>query len=198
MTLIALPAHLYQRQRWRNGLGWTREIWRSGEGPAWRVSIAEIDADCEFSSFPDCRRQLRLLAGAGLCVQINAQDPTTLALPFAALDFNGDDAVAARLIDGPVQALNLIHRPDAIDARLLHRPLLGSMLFFLRPGQTWLLHLAAGQARLREGNHLLELAAGDSALLFGDAGRVQLEGGGDLLLVQVDSRPQPATQALLI
>jgi hypothetical protein len=70
--------------------------------------------------------------------------------------------------------------------------LLGSMLFFLRPGQTWLLHLAAGQARLREADHQLQLGAGDSALLFGEAGRVQLEGGGDLLLVQTDRRADAA------
>src|SRR5690606_30798470 len=43
MPLTALPAHRYQRQRWRNGAGYTREIWREGEAPDWRASIAEID-----------------------------------------------------------------------------------------------------------------------------------------------------------
>ena len=41
-----IPANEYRRERWRNGLGWTREIHASmpasGGAWDWRLSIAEI------------------------------------------------------------------------------------------------------------------------------------------------------------
>jgi hypothetical protein len=66
------------------------------------------------------------------------------------------------------------------------------MLFFPRPGESWLLHLASGQARLSAGAAGLDLTQGDSALLRGgppaNGGRLQLEGGGETLLVRVRPR----------
>ncbi|MEO6104834.1 MAG: HutD family protein, partial [Pseudoxanthomonas sp.] len=64
MNVTFLPANEYRRERWKNGLGWTREIVRWPEdAPSWdwRLSIAEIDKDCDFSSFPELDRELVLL-----------------------------------------------------------------------------------------------------------------------------------------
>ena len=70
-----IPANEYRRERWRNGLGWTREIHaaasRAAASPAaadpaagdsweWRLSIAEIEHDAPFSSFPGVDRELVL------------------------------------------------------------------------------------------------------------------------------------------
>jgi hypothetical protein len=188
MTLIALPAHRYERQRWRNDAGFTREIARGGEAPDWRVSIAELREGCQFSRFEGCARQLILLSGAGLSLAVDEAPAQALSQPFASLRFSGDSKVAADLSDGPCEAFNLIYRPDVVDAVVMHRPLLGSMVLFLRPGQQWLLHLAGGHACLQEAELKLDLAQGDSAWLQGDAGRVRLEGGGDLLLVRIERR----------
>ena len=40
-----IPANEYRRERWKNGLGWTREIVRMPDSDAWdwRLSIAEIE-----------------------------------------------------------------------------------------------------------------------------------------------------------
>ena len=53
-TSRVIPANEYRRERWRNQLGWTREICRNGDGNAWdwRLSIAEIEQDAAFSCFP--------------------------------------------------------------------------------------------------------------------------------------------------
>ena len=59
MLAIHLPAFGYQRQRWKNNLGWTREIARepaAGDDFDWRLSLADIDQDCGFSRFPGCQR----------------------------------------------------------------------------------------------------------------------------------------------
>lgn len=62
-----IPATEYRRERWRNQLGWTREILRLGDADAWslRLSIAEIEQDAVFSAFPGIDRELVLLHGNG-------------------------------------------------------------------------------------------------------------------------------------
>lgn len=194
MPVIALPAHRYQRQAWRNGGGSTREVWREGEAPDWRFSLARIEADGPFSAFPGYRRELMYQRGGGLRLQIGAAEPTQLESPYARCRFDGDVSVLAHCVDGACEVLNLMYRPEAVEAELFQRPLLGSMLFFPRAGERWLLHLAGGQACVREAALSVSLAQGDSALLFGEGGRVQLEGGGELVLVKVRSRaPVAAT-----
>lgn len=188
MPLIALPAHRYERQAWRNGGGSTREVWREGEAPDWRVSLARIESDGPFSLFPGYRRELMFQRGGGLLLGIDAAEPARLDAPYALRRFEGDAPVHAQCIDGPCDVINLMYRPEAVDARMFQRPLLGSMLFFPRAGERWLLHLAGGQARIREASLSIDLAQGDSALLFGEGGRVLLEGGGELVLVQVWSQ----------
>lgn len=63
-----IPATDYRRERWRNQLGWTREILRLGDADAWslRLSIAEIEQDAAFSAFPGIDRELVLLHGNGM------------------------------------------------------------------------------------------------------------------------------------
>ena len=63
-----IPANEYRRTRWKNGQGWTREILRMPDSDdwTWRLSIAEIEQDAAFSSFPGIDRELILLQGNGL------------------------------------------------------------------------------------------------------------------------------------
>ena len=63
-----IPANEYRRERWRNQLGWTREIarWPLQGDWDWRLSIAEIECDAAFSAFPGVDRELVLLAGNGV------------------------------------------------------------------------------------------------------------------------------------
>lgn len=188
MPLIALPAHRYERQPWRNGGGSTLEIWREGETPDWRLSLARIEADGPFSAFPGYRRELMFRRGAGLLLDTGGAGPMRLDSPYALCRFDGDVPVHAQCIEGACEVINLMYRPEAVEARLFQRPLLGSMLFFPRAGERWLLHVAGGQARIREARLRIDLAQGDSALLFGEGGRVQLEGGGELVLAHVARR----------
>lgn len=186
-----LPANAYRRLRWRNGRGWTREIHAEGRGGAdewdWRLSIAEIEADCPYSLFAGVEREQVLLSGAGLVLSGAAGDEWRLDPPHGRQRFAGDLPIEARLEAGRVEVFNLMWRPDRVAARLWHRPLVGSMLLFVDPGDAWAVHVMAGHARLddAEGRTLLEM--GDTALLCGQGGRArqQLEGAGDLLLVRL-------------
>lgn len=186
MPLIALLAHRYEHQAWRNGGGSTREVWREGEAPDWRVSLARIETDGPFSNFAGYRRELMYQRGGGLRLHTEDVGATHLESPYSLCRFEGAANTRAECIDGPCEVINLMFRPEAVEARLLARPLLGSMLFFPRAGERWLLHLASGQARVREAGLDIALAQGDSALLLGEGGRVLLEGGGELVLAQVN------------
>jgi environmental stress-induced protein Ves len=191
MRIVHLPSHEYRRERWRNQRGWTREIVRHPEGSAdwtWRASIAEIDQDAPFSAFPGCDRELVLLAGEGMRLVFEDGETATLEPPHGRVRFSGERALSAELVNGPTHDFNLIWRRDAVQVTLLHRPLVGAMVFFAEPGTTWLLYLMQGQAHFKDLARPLHLAQGDSALLLpvteGRSRRI-LDGGGELLLAKI-------------
>lgn len=196
------PAHVhvlrgqdYRRERWRNGAGWTRQVHAepAADGNAewdWRLSIAEIDADAPFSAFPGVDRELVLLQGNGMRLRFDDGEVRELLPPHDRLRFAGERALVGELVDGPTRDFNLMWRRDAIDASLWHRPLVGSMLVFVDPGETWALHVLAGQARIDGLADAEPLAVGDSALLrAGQARRrYMLDGGGELLVMRLARR----------
>lgn len=188
-----IPAASQRRERWRNGAGWTREIFAArGAGDAaqpwqWRLSIAEIDADAPFSSFPGVDRELVLLSGNGLRLRFADGETTELLPPHDSLRFAGERALTGELLDGPTTDFNLMWRRDAVDARLWRRPLVGAMVVFVDPGTTWVVHLLAGRAAFQASSALPPLAAGDTALLAARGGRTRhsLEGGGEALVIRI-------------
>ena len=186
-----LPANEYRRLRWRNGLGWTREIHASSlpgtGGWDWRLSIAEIEADGPYSTFPGVQREQVLLAGEGLALDFGVGPERLLAPPHGRQRFSGEAGVQARLRAGRVEVFNLMWQAGRVVPRLWHRPLVGSMLLFVDPGETWAVHLMAGQATVGGEPAMPLLEMGDSALLgAGDVRRrYVVEGAGELLLVRV-------------
>ena len=96
---------------WRNGGGVTRELlaW-PGDGD-WRVriSVAEIEADGPFSSFPGVDRWFAVLAGGGVALTIAGREQVRRAGD-PPLSFSGDAPVGCRLLQGPSRDLNLMLR----------------------------------------------------------------------------------------
>ncbi|WP_455814510.1 HutD/Ves family protein [Pseudomonas graminis] len=95
--------HLYESSRlpasrWRNGGGETREIVSYPPGAAdfdWRISIATIAADGDFSLFPGIDRIITLLSGeVALYRDEQLYQALSLHQPFA---FRGEEAISARL-----------------------------------------------------------------------------------------------------
>ena len=112
--------------------------------------------------------------------------------PHGRLRFAGERAAQGELLDGPTRDFNLMWKRDAVEAQLWHRPLVGTMVVFLEPGETWAMHLLAGQARFADDSGLGALAAGDTAVLVAGEGRCRhvLDGGGEVLLVRVATRAE--------
>jgi environmental stress-induced protein Ves len=195
-----IPANSYRRERWKNGLGWTREIARSADSGewTWRLSIAEIEDDAPFSTFEGVDRELVLLAGNGLQLSFADGVQHTLLPPHDRLRFAGERGALGRLVDGPTQDFNLMWRRDAIDAQLWHRPLVGPMVVFVEPGSAWAIHLIAGQARFADHSGLPDLAAADTALLIGRDARQRyvIDGGGEVLVMRLQQHHASDTQSV--
>ncbi|WP_413740450.1 HutD family protein [Sodalis sp. RH14] len=108
---------------WRNGGGETREIIScppdapaalpAGGDPAafaWRASIATIDRDGAFSSFPGVDRIIALLEGDGVTLHDAAGGSHALTRPGVPHAFAGEDAISARLAGGPSRDFNIMTR----------------------------------------------------------------------------------------
>ena len=181
----------YQRARWKNDGGWTTEIARRDDdagGFLWRVSIAEIERDGPFSAFPGIERDLLLLEGNGIELDVGDGPSLQLVRRFQRVHFTGEEAVYCRLLAGPTRDFNVMARRDAIAADVAARPLVGSMLLFPDAGAEWLVHVHAGTLALRRDGASVDAATGESIRVVGDGGRIALEGNGELVIVKFSRR----------
>ncbi|NVN45065.1 HutD family protein [Asaia siamensis] len=95
---------------WKNGQGRTRELARGDtQGGTWRVSLASIEGDGPFSSFPGFMRHLALASPGHLTLSTAADDgPHHLDRAGVILSFDGHMAVRSACPSGPVMAFNLM------------------------------------------------------------------------------------------
>jgi uncharacterized protein len=192
-SLRLIPAHEYRRERWRNGFGWTREILRSpdiGDDWDWRISIAEIERDGPFSAFPGIERELVLVHGNGLRLRFDDDEVREVEPPHGRMRFAGERVVTGELVDGPTHDFNLMWRRDRIDADLWHRPLVGSMVLFVEPGEQWAVYVLSGTARATNDDDREIAAMGDTLLFAASSTRARfaLDGGGEVLVIRLRTR----------
>ena len=113
-------------QRWRNAGGLTRELlaWPSGAAWRYRVSVADIERDAAFSTYPGVTRWFAVIEGSGVELDIDGARRRVSAA-CAPLRFAGDAPVSCRLLDGPTRDLNLMLRDS------------GGMMRAARDGSAW-------------------------------------------------------------
>ena len=196
VKITLIPANEYRRERWKNGLGWTREIIRwpeDGESWDWRLSVAEVDKDGPFSTYEGIDRELILLTGEGMRLSFDDGETVSLLPPHERHRFVGERGLRAELIAGPTQDFNVMWRRDRAQVQVLHRPLVGPMLFFAEAGVRWAVYVLSGRALFKDQLLPMLLEQGDTALIEPHASRpnrVILEGGGELLLVRIETHTQ--------
>jgi environmental stress-induced protein Ves len=120
-ALAELPA-----EPWANGGGLTRTL-MTGPGDAeerrlWRISVADIPADAEFSQWAGWRRQSLLLEGGP--IELAADDGERLSFEAlgAALAYDGGRRWAAHLKGPAARFFNVMNQVDAeqLTIHLLH------------------------------------------------------------------------------
>ena len=114
-TAMSVPmlvqAHSVIPQPWRNGGGSTRELLTRPAGArSWglRISVADVEQEGPFSSFPGVQRWFAVLSGAGVHLRIGASEHL-LDSSHDPLHFAGDAPAHCRLVDGATRDLNLMH-----------------------------------------------------------------------------------------
>lgn len=177
---------------WKNGGGVTREVaaWPPGAGLGdfeWRISLAEIEADGPFSTFPGVDRVLTVIRGEGLMMTVGDR---LLALDAASppLDFSGEAQVTARLTSGPISDLNLMVRRDKWRARTRRLTVAGASEVPARAQVTLVLALDA--LRILRPGGTIELAALDAVLLENGHSHLSLEGRGRTLISEISIDPE--------
>jgi environmental stress-induced protein Ves len=134
-----MPIHFFERAQlraspWKNGGGVTREI--ACHPPSanmqdfdWRISIAHIGSDGDFSVFTGVDRVITLLEGGG--VQLSSADGRfmhALDTPLQPFAFSGDTEVHGRLLNGDCHDFNVMTRRGVCQAAVR----------VLRHHETWL------------------------------------------------------------
>lgn len=103
----------YRNMPWRNGRGFTLEIARepaAGGDFAWRLSLADIERDGEFSAYPGYRRALVLVAGNVLRLKFRGHGNRCLDPARRGTRFEGDWQTDCAIPRGRCTDLSLIVR----------------------------------------------------------------------------------------
>ncbi|WP_211371287.1 HutD/Ves family protein [Paracoccus limosus] len=124
MTLQVLRAADHRCMPWKNGRGETTEIaiWppTAGlDGFDWRISMAGVAEDGDFSIFPQIDRSLAVLSGDGIELQVQGLGLHRLTLATPPLAFAADVPASARLLGQPITDLNVMTRRGSWSHRLL-------------------------------------------------------------------------------
>ena len=117
----------YRRMPWRNGRGFTLEIAREpakGDDFAWRLSLADIDRDGDFSAYPGYRRALVLVAGSALRLRYRGNGNCRLDPAKRGTRFEGAWETHCAIPEGRCTDLSLIVRggADAGPASVVRAP----------------------------------------------------------------------------
>ena len=106
-----------RQMAWANGSGITYEvaICPSGAGLAdfdWRISLADISVDGDFSSFVGIERVLVLIEGEGMNLTLDGH--TRSIEPFSPVYFSGESVASCSLQHGPTRDLNVMCRRERV------------------------------------------------------------------------------------
>ena len=125
MTARARKYRTYRRMPWRNGRGFTLEIAREptrGKDFAWRLSLADIDTDGDFSAYPGYRRALVLVAGERLRLKFRGHGNRILDPARRGARFEGDWETHCAIPRGRCTDLSLIvHKGSGVRSRAVVR-----------------------------------------------------------------------------
>lgn len=107
--------------RWRNGHGATRELAKrllGVRGPdfVWRISVAEVTQDAEFSTFPGAERTIVPIWGQGLGFDVDGAH-TDVGL-FEAFAFSGEAQTFVQPAGGPARVLNVMTKTSRMVAHV--------------------------------------------------------------------------------
>jgi environmental stress-induced protein Ves len=180
MRLI-MPSE-YRSMPWKNGGGTTWEVaihppaadWESF---LWRISIAEIARDGDFSSLAGIDRVLVVLAGNGMALTGAGDRPIEMR-PHDCVAFAGEAHVRSRLLDGPTRDFNVMTRRGA--ARASVRVVRDERAVMPAAG-TYVCHAASRACACRVAGTTIDV--GEACTLVSDTGTFEVDASGAVAIV---------------
>ncbi|WP_028279879.1 HutD family protein [Arthrobacter sp. H5] len=176
-----LPAAGHRRIPWLNGQGYTTEVFVSPGLDGlfeWRLSIATIDSDAEFSQFPGVDRTLMALSPQGLDL-LDEAHPVRLD-QFAIHSFAGENRVSSINVSQPTLDLNLMTRRGRCHGTMVSRTVAGAWTVAADDGGQAAVVLLQGTVHC--GGVGLGLY---DAVVVGAGTRMELEGDGVVALMMI-------------
>ena len=176
---------------WKNGGGETAEIAIAPPGAKledfdWRVSMARVDGDGPFSSFPGVERTLTVLTGAGMRLRVAGREAVDLSPDSEPYAFSADVATGAELLGGPITDFNVMTRRGRV-AHRVERMSQSTIVTSPAHGRPTLVFCIAGQLLARCPTGTCVVGPLDS-LLVGpedEAVRIAPDPGASFLLVEI-------------
>ena len=165
---------------WANGLGTSYEVAsdRNADGEwTWRVAIAPVVVDGQFSSLPGVDRELVVIEGHGMLLEVDGE--SIECLPGRVIRFSGNSAAFARLADGSVIDLGLMTVRGSV---------VGSMVVIADVGDVidFDVIVAVGDATFKDENGMHYILGSKDALLEG-RGHQLVQLSGTAIAMQVKS-----------
>jgi uncharacterized protein len=171
-----------QAAPWKNAGGITREIARetTGNGFAWRLSLADVEMEGPFSRFDGMRRILTVVEGKGM--ELQYRDGVLIAELGVPVEFDGSLDITSRLKDGPLRDLNLIFDPQSHSGHVRQVKSGETQTLQRGKGQTLAIYCIGGEVDLGQSQ---TLQRGDTAFLDEVRHNVRCEAGSQALLVDI-------------
>ncbi len=153
MAQVKLIPHTdFVKVPWKNGLGYTQEIDKLNldgtERFVWRLSIAAVENDGAFSSFDGYQRNITVLTGSGMELDVNGKS-SGLIKAFNAFPFSGDADTNCTLIDGKISDFNVIYDPSRVSAQVCWHDVCNSQIFELEAKATIFIIAGTDTAEVR-------------------------------------------------
>lgn len=151
-----------------------------------QLALHQLDAGAVLPVAPSATTRITALDAPLTLRHADGSERTLLRLQVAQLQL--DDHVLAT---EPTRVV-VLHLPEGRAAELIARPLHGPML--LPAGARWMAWLLAGRAEIQWGDQRWPLPVNQPMWLPDDtAHRLRIDGGGEVLLVQIDTRDGDAS-----
>ena len=106
----------YRTMPWKNGKGMTTELFvkyiQQEEQYVYRLSIAGVTENGQFSDFSGYDRKLIMLEGNGVRLKHSEGKKSSILTTSDIAEFSGDEETHAELVNGPIRDFNIMTLRD--------------------------------------------------------------------------------------
>ncbi len=176
---------------WKNGLGHTTELAISNSGNLdnfdWRLSIATVANDGEFSNFAGYQRHLVLIEGEGLNLLHDNETLDELNNLLDIAHFDGSSKTYGTLIDGTIKDFNIMSNQQTFNAQVNTYTGSNQLCFAPLANTLYFAYSLTNETDIRMSEHALTLPVGHLAKIEKTEEDVFIS-GNNLIIIQLNPK----------